>query len=70
MGEFEDTAIKMRRLSAQLAYERDALPRVALDRGTLTGATYRPGDRVFDRVTGLEGEIVESRWAQVVFPPA
>lgn len=70
MGEFEDAALKMRRVAASLAYERDALQPPKLDRHALTGSTYKPGDRVIDRQSGMEGEVVESRWAQAIIPPA
>lgn len=37
---------------------------------TLSHATFRPGDRVRDKVTGLGGSVELTRHTQAVFPAA
>jgi hypothetical protein len=70
MGEWEDSALKMRRVAAQLAAERDDVAPIVLDRAGLAGATFRLGERVRDVETGMEGEVVGSSFQTVIFPPA
>jgi len=36
----------------------------------LLGAKFRPGDRVIDPVTGMEGEVVRVTFRHVTIPPA
>lgn len=37
---------------------------------TVSRATYRPGDRVRDKVTGLGGTVELTRYVQTIFPAA
>lgn len=70
MGEYEDSAVKLRNVRAQLDAELGATRPPLFEPATMAGATYRPGDRVVDSVSGQGGEVVDTRFRQVIVPPA
>lgn len=46
------------------------VPERLFDRATLTGASFRAGDLVRDRVTGSNGRVKECRFVRFIVAPA
>jgi hypothetical protein len=65
MGDFEDGLAALERLTSQADLAPTGALAAALSREQLLGASFRPGDRVRDPVTGREGKVVHTTFARV-----
>lgn len=66
----EDVARRTARVSQDLRAGCELGRCVDVSTDALTRATFRPGDRVRDTVTGLEVTVVHSRFVLAVVPPS
>lgn len=62
MPSFEEGLAALRRVSAALAEQRATGSSEVPSREQLTGATFTPGERVLDTVTGQEGSVVHTEF--------
>jgi hypothetical protein len=59
---------RLRQNRAARVLEQDATPVPVAASPLLTAAGFLPGDRVFDTVTGLEGEVIDGTRQNIVVP--